>query len=251
MTLRERLGAGETILGFANTFPATGIVELMCKDVDLAWIDCQHGQIDYMAALDAVRAADRVGILSMVRVPTHDPLLLGTYADLSPSALMIPMVETVEQARSVARALTFPPLGNRSFGGRRPIDIHGLGFYRTHQPLIVAQIETLESVACAEAIAAVEGIDVLFFGPDDMKLRMGIPVETSPLDHPELLDAMRRTAKIARAAGKWSGTTAANGKAARAARDMGYQMLMCGADAQFLRLLPPQRLAEVRDALGE
>jgi len=248
--MRERLQAGETLLGFANTLPAAGIVELMCKDIDVVWIDCQHGQHDQRTALDAVRVADLLGILSTVRVPTHDPLLLGTYADLAPSSLMVPMVETRAQAEVVARALAFPPAGNRSYGGRRMIDRYGPQAYRTHVPLVMAQIETLASVEEAEAIIAVEGIDMLFFGPDDMKLRMGIPVDTSPLDHPELLEAMARTARIARAAGKFAGTTAASGKAARVVRDMGYQLLMCGADVVFIRTGAPQRLADVRDALA-
>ena len=251
MSLHERLQAGETILGFANTLPAAGIIEIMSKGWDIVWIDCQHGQLSYDSALAAVRTAMAMGIDSLVRVPTHDPGLLGVYADLSPQALMIPLVDTRQQAEAVARALCFPPRGNRSFGGRRPIDLHGMNYTHTHAPLVVAQIESPEAIEHAAEIAAVDGIDMLFFGPDDVKLRLGIPMDTVPTEHPALREAMRRVAEIARAAGKHAGATAGSGPAARAVRELGYQLIMCGSDVHCLRTIAPQRLAEVRKALSE
>lgn len=251
MTIRERLQAGEVILGMSNSYPAAGIIEVMCQGWDMVWIDGQHGQHDFASMLNAVRAADAIGVSTLVRVPTHDPLLLGTYADLDADALMIPMVETVAQARAIARALRFPPIGNRSYGGRRVIDLHGREYYLEQKPFIMAQIETLESVDNAAEIAAVEGIDLLFFGPDDMKTRMGIPIDTAIVDNPQLLDAMKRTAEAARAAGKFAGTVAATPEAVKACREMGYQVLMCGGDVTLFRLHAPQRLAEMRKALEE
>jgi 4-hydroxy-2-oxoheptanedioate aldolase len=251
MNVLQRLQAGETILGLSNSYPAAGIIEVMCPGWDMVWIDSQHGQHDYNSLLAAIRAADLLGVSTLVRVSTHDPLLLGTYADMDPDALMVPMVETPEQAESIARALRFAPRGNRSYGGRRVIDMHGRNYYQEYKPLIFAQIETLESVDNAEAIAAVEGIDLLFFGPDDMKTRMGIPIDTAPIEHPELREAMRRTAEIARAAGKFAGTVAATPPAVKACHEMGYQVLMCGGDVTLFRLHAPQRLADMKKALEE
>lgn len=94
-----------------------------------------------------------------------------------------------------------------------------------------------------------DGVDVLFLGPEDMKLRMGIPTHVAALDVPELRAIMAATADAARAAGKFAGIILSTGEAARVSRAMGYQLLTCGADAQFLRLIAPQRAAEVREAL--
>jgi len=251
MTIRERLQAGEIILGVSNSYPAAGIIEVMCPGWDMVWIDGQHGQFDYNSLLAAVRAADLLGVSTLVRVPTHDPLLLGTYADMDADALMVPMVETRAQAESIARALRFAPRGNRSYGGRRVIDMHGRNYYQDYKPLIFAQIETLESVDNAAEIAAVDGIDLLFFGPDDMKTRMGIPIDTPPLEHPQLREAMQRTAEIARAAGKFAGTVAATPPAIKACREMGYQVMMCGGDVTLFRVYAPQKLAEMKKALEE
>ncbi len=144
-SLRQRLQDGQRLLGVANAYPATGIIEGMCKGWDVVWIDGQHGQMGYDAALSAIRAAAACGIESIFRVPGHDQSMLGAYADLAPSGLMIPMVNTVAQAQAIAAALQFAPKGIRSYGGRRPIDLHGRDYYKT-SPFVIAQIETVEAV---------------------------------------------------------------------------------------------------------
>lgn len=250
MTILQRLQAGDIILGLSNSYPAAGIVELMCPGWDMVWIDGQHGAHDYNSIQAAVRAAERVGVSSLVRVPTHDPILLGTYADMDADAMMLPLVETREQAQSIARALRFAPVGNRSYGGRRVIDLNGRNYYQDYKPLIFAQIETLESVENAADIAAVEGIDLLFYGPDDMKTRLGIPIEVAALEHPQLREGMRRTAEIARAAGKFAGTTGGSPQTLPILREMGYQVIMCGGDVPYIRSMAPKSLAEMKQAMG-
>ena len=92
-TLIEKLQAGKVVLGLGNMYPAAGIIECMCKGWDFVWIDAQHGAIDYRAALNACRAADGQGVDTLLRVPGHEPGLLGKFADLGPSAIMVPMVK--------------------------------------------------------------------------------------------------------------------------------------------------------------
>jgi 2-keto-3-deoxy-L-rhamnonate aldolase RhmA len=189
-------------------------------------------------------------VASLVRVPGHEYGILGPIADLDPTAIMVPMVNTLEQAQEVVRGLRFPPLGERSFGGRRMIDHHGREYYHTRELMVVAQIETLEAVENAEKIAAVDGIDALFFSPDDMKVGMGLPINTVPAEHPRLREAMEHTARAARAAGKAVAGVAVSPEAVQAARSMGYQMFAAGADVAFLRMAAAARLAELRDVAG-
>ena len=121
----SRLRAGETLLGLCNALPAPGIIEVFHKGWDFIWIDGQHGSFGYESLYNAVVMSQLHNIETLLRVPGHDAGILGPMADLSPSALMIPIVNTVDQAKAIVSALTFPPKGTRSYGGRRPIDLYG------------------------------------------------------------------------------------------------------------------------------
>lgn len=245
--LFEQLRAGQVILGLANMYPAAGIIEGMCKGWDFVWIDGQHGEMSYDSCLRAAQAATATGIDSLIRVPGHDHRDLGMFADLAPAAIMVPMVDSVEQAKGIVQGLRFPPLGNRSYGGRRIIDLHGRNYVQETELLVVAQIETLEAAACADEIAAVDGIDLLFFGPDDMKVRMGIPINTPINENDELRKAMAQTATAARNAGKFAGTVAGTTAAAEMVTVLGYQLLMGGGDIAFLRTLAAEKLSALRE----
>src|SRR5688500_881813 len=115
----EKLRDGRVLLGVCNAYPAAGIVELLGRGWDFMWIDAQHGQHDYRSSMDAVRASEMIGCDTLLRPPGQNPDELGRYADLWPSMLMVPMIDTAAQAAAVVRATRFPPLGNRSYGGRR------------------------------------------------------------------------------------------------------------------------------------
>ena len=246
----ERLKADATMLGFCTSYPAPAIIEGIGTGWDFVWIDGQHGEIDYHAAISAVRAADLVGLATLLRVPTHDAGMLGMYADTDAAAIMVPMVNDAAQARHIVSALKFPPDGTRSYGGRRVIDRTGRDYYRTRQQLIVAQIETREAVGNARDIAATPGIDGLFFGPDDMKVQMGIDVNTTPLDHPRLVEAMTATADAARSHGKFAAGVAPTVEAINRMRSWGYRVLVGGADVGWLRTVAAAKLQEFRGAIS-
>lgn len=249
-TLAEKLRGGKMVLGLGLMYPAPSIIESMCKGWDFAWIDTQHGQFSYDTTLHGCQVAAACGIDSIVRVPGHEASTLGRFADINPSAIMVPMVNSADEARAIIRGLRFPPLGMRSYGGRRVIDVDGREFYRERELVSVLQIETKEGLAAAEAIAAVETVDVLFFGPDDMKIQMGLPVNASITDTPEIRAAMDAVAKAARKAGKFAGCVAATGPAVRMAADMGYTLVVGGGDVGFLRTAAPAKLEELQKALA-
>ena len=249
--LLEKIRAGQVVLGLGYMYPASGMIEGMCRNWDFVWIDGQHGQISYDSALHAVQAADAMGIESVLRVPGHEFGIVGPFADLAPSAIMVPMVNNAHQARNVVSHLRFPPLGIRSFGGRRVIDLDGRDYYRDRELMVIAQIETLEAVEHAESIINTEGIDMLFFGPDDMKVRMDIQVDTPYTDNKLLREAMAKVAAAARAAGKSCGNVAATAETLRMSVDMGYQLIIGGSDAGFLRTASARTLAELRKVIDD
>lgn len=249
-TLRDKLNTGKVLLGLGHMYPAAGIIEGMGTGWDFSWIDMQHGQHDYHSTLDAIRAAELTGLHTMVRVPGHSPDAMSKVADMDPDAVMVPMVNTADDARAAVDALRFPPVGRRSYGGRRVIDRHGRGYYKDRDLLVVAQIETLEALGRVDEIASVDGIDVLFFGPDDMKLRMGLDLSTSVMDNDQLRDAMRDVAAAAARAGKHSGVVAVTSEMLGINLEMGYRLVVGGGDIMFLRNGAADALDKLRAALS-
>ena len=241
---------GKPRLGLSNMYPAPAIIESMARGWDFVWIDAQHGAHDYQSVANCVRATELVGADTVIRPPSHDPGFLATLCDLAPSALMIPMVNSAAEADAVVRATTYPPRGIRSFGGRRVIDLHGRDYYKNTRVGIVAQIETVEAVANVEEIIAVEGVDAVFFGPDDMKVQMGLPVGTPILENPRTLEALKRTAAAARKAGKIAGCVAIAKDDVLTMVDLGYQLLVSGGDSAFVRKMAADSLKMLQDALS-
>jgi len=252
VSLKERLTNGEVALGFALVLPAAAIIEHAGKDWDWIWIDSQHGQHDYRSMLECVRVADACGVAPIVRVPGHDPGAIGRVLDMRPTGIMVPMVDSPDDAHRIVEAVRFPPLGKRSYGGRRAIDMEGREYFQTADDnmLLLTQIETREAVENAEAIAATEGVDVLFFGPDDMKVRLGIPINTPATESDVLARAMADTAAAAKNAGKCTGCIAATPDSLVMATSLGYRLIVGGGDVPFLRATSPARLAELRAALS-
>ena len=243
-------GEDRVMLGLCNMYPAAGIIEGMCPGWDFVWIDGQHGQHDYRSIMEAIRAAQNMGVASLVRVPGHEASTLGQIADLAPSAVMVPMVNTVEEAEAVVRAVRFPPRGARSYGGRRVTDLMGREFYQDPGLALVVQIETERGAHNAEAIAQVDGVDGLFFGPDDMKVSLGLPINASPTDNDRLRAAMQQAGAAAKNAGVFAACTAGNAAVSKLAVELGFQALVGGGDIAFMRARAAEQLAVMRDATG-
>ncbi|MFH0963629.1 MAG: aldolase/citrate lyase family protein [Planctomycetota bacterium] len=250
-SLFDRLKAGDVVLGFNVMFPAAGIIECVGRGWDWVWIDGQHGQHDYRSILECVRVADSLGLAPIVRVPGHDPGTIGRALDMKPAGIMVPMVNTAEDAREIVAAMRFPPLGARSFGGRRVCDLGGREYHRTvdAETALLAQIETPEGIANADEIASVPGVDVLFFGPDDVKVRLGIPIDASLADSSALSEALQAVGRAAADAGKFAGCPAGDRRSFELAVSLGYRLLVGGADVGFLRAAAAAKRKEFQEAL--
>jgi 4-hydroxy-2-oxoheptanedioate aldolase len=247
--LREKLNNNEVTLGLSMMYPAPGIIECMGVGWDWIWIDSQHGQIDYQTMLHSIRTAEICGLPAIPRVPGHEVGFVARVLDMEPAGIMIPMIDTPEQARQVVEMVCFPPLGGRSYGGRRVIDRGGREYCYTanDDTLLVVQIETPTAVENAEAIAATEGVDALFFGPDDIKLRMGIPINAQINESDDLARAMEKTIKAAKNAGKVGGCPAKDAVVLRLVASLGYQLIVGGGDAAFLRTASSATLEKLRN----
>jgi len=188
----------------------------------------------------------------VLRLPGDDWHLIGTALDWGAWNLMIPVVESAEQARAIVRAAHFPPLGARSAAGSRPYMMHGQGDYvekaRRWTTLIV-QIETATGLENAEEIAAVEGIDALFIGTGDLSLSLGVPLaerETSQ----RIEDAIVRVGDVARRAGVHAGLICAP-EDLQKRRDQGYTFFSLIMVLRQVAAMMGQALEEGRRAISD
>jgi 2-keto-3-deoxy-L-rhamnonate aldolase RhmA len=236
-------------LGLAICYPAPGIIEQVGSEWDWIWIDGQHGQFGYQDLLAAARACNFIDRPAVIRVPGHDPGPIGLALDMAIDGVMVPMVNTAEEARQIVQAAKFHPLGSRSFGGRRVCDLFGPGYAQAPiQPLLICQIETQIGLENAEAIAAVEGVDVLFFGADDMAISRGLTMGQVP---PGSFDAARmQVSQAAKRQGKFCGGVFVAPEAAAQAVSMGYNLLVGGVDVFFLLLGSAERAKMLRPIIN-
>jgi len=234
-TLRTAL-AQQPLLGLCVTYPAPGIIERIGADWDWIWIDGQHGELHGSDLLEAVRTCDVVGRPAVVRVPGSAYGAIGKALDTAAAGVMAPMVQDATQAGELVQAAKFPPLGIRSYGGRRPIDRFGRSYAQpehARQPLLICQIESPNGLKNVEAIAAVDGVDVLFFGADDMALQAGLPLD-QPRPAGYFDEALQRVAAAAAAEGKLAGGVFTTTEALQQAVELGYRLIAGSADASLL-----------------
>jgi len=174
--LKARLLAGKRALGCWTVLGAPAVIELLALcGFDFLLLDQEHGFGEPSALLHSLQAmAATPACSSVVRVPSNDPHYLKRVLDAGVEGVMVPNVETAEDARAIVAACRYPPAGRRgsALGSARASD-YGIrsADYRqraAQELLIVCQIESPRAVENVEAIAAVEGVDVMFIGPHDL-----------------------------------------------------------------------------------
>jgi 2-keto-3-deoxy-L-rhamnonate aldolase RhmA len=175
----------------------------------------------------------------MVRVPRGEYTWIARALDLGARGVMIPMVESAQHAEAIVQACRYPPAGRRgaAFGFAQCDYLGGdVGekIRRYHErTMIIAQIETERGLDQVEAIAAVDGIDVLWVGHFDLSNFMGMPAR---FDDPRFDSAMRKVAQVARRHGKAAGFMATDAAWIARARDMGFTMIAGGTDTGLLEI---------------
>jgi 2-keto-3-deoxy-L-rhamnonate aldolase RhmA len=207
---RERLRRDELAIGIGVRGVRGVEVAPIMKTAGLDWlfIDLEHGATSVETAASICVAALSAGIAPLVRVPQGD-LNLGTRClDAGALGIVMPHVDTVEQAQAMVSAFRFAPQGHRSIAG----NYAQLGFAPTAAAdvvsafneaiLVVAMMETPRAIDNAESIAAIPGIDVLLMGTNDLCLEMGI---AGQIDHPRVTQAIDSVVAACRKHGKWAG----------------------------------------------
>ncbi|MFF5258000.1 HpcH/HpaI aldolase/citrate lyase family protein [Actinomadura viridis] len=180
-TLRQRLRSGEPLLGGLLRMPGEALVEIAgIAGLDFVLVDCEHGPADLVALQHHITAAAAHGLPVLVRVGADDPGLVLRVLDLGATGIVVPHVDTADQARAAVTAAHYPPLGGRGFAtysragrfGAVPIAEHLRR--AAEETLVVVMAETPSACANASEILAVEGVDAVWVGPADLSVAMGL-----------------------------------------------------------------------------
>lgn len=181
--MKARLARGETTLGCSLMIPSPQIVEMLgYAGFDWVLLDCEHGSLSPADVEVMGMAADACGITPIARPKTNSAADIQAVLDRGVHGVQIPHIDTAEDARRAVAAVKFGPGAGRGLAaGTRP-DRWGLGvkmqdFARATnaQTLVCVQLESETAIRNADAILAVEGIDVFFIGPSDLSQSMGFP----------------------------------------------------------------------------
>lgn len=248
---RDALQSGRPQIGFCIMYPAPGIIERVGPDWDWIWIDGQHGEIDYAETLAIVRACNLAGRPAFPRVASHEFGAVGKALDTAADGVIVPVVDTPEEARAVVKAAKFPPLGGRSYGGRRPVDLSSRLYADTanEDTILICQIESPLAIDNVDAIAAIDGVDALFLGPDDIMLRRGYPMN-APRNKETLGRDMEAVANACAKHGKFSVIVGFGDEMLELCLSMAFNMIVCGGDVAFLANTSRDTSAHVREIVG-
>ena len=243
---RSRLRNGERIRALFVSTSDGNLCELVAL---LGWeiliVDGEHGAVTPRDMENIARACERRGVAAGVRVPMNAPAEVGRYLDAGATVIMFPMVEGLQQVEQMIRLVRYSPEGHRGVAAPRCADF-GL---RESSPeelaranrdvIVVAQIETVEGVAHADAIASVNGVDALFVGPADLSVALGAP---SRWDSVVFESAVDKVARAASQAGKTLGAYAGDRERTRWYEAKGARLM--AAALEDLIILGSQSLKE-------
>jgi len=239
--VKEKLSTGQATLGgwIMTSSPAAAEVMAVCG-FDWVAIDMEHTSVNYETIEHAMRAIQLHDCVPMVRVAAHDPTIIKRCLDVGAVGVVVPMVNTAEQARSVVTAARFPPHGSRGASFARAA-IFGENFqqyYRTanDEVIVVAMVEDIESVKNIEQIVAVAGVDALFFGPYDLSKSMGI---VGQFKHPDFVALVEKVKSAAARVKMPVGihVIPPDPNEVRDRVNQGFQFIACSVDTQMILTL--------------
>ncbi len=235
--LRRRILAGETLLGAWASLASPGSAELMGRaGLDWVVVDLEHGNTTESELLAHLTAIEASGSVALVRPPSGERLRIGRALDLGAAGIVVPRLDTAEQVREAVTFLRYPPAGQRGVAlltrGARLGTVNHAGVAALNDDIVgIVQIELPSAVEEAEAIAATDGVDVLFVGPADLSHSLGVPGQFADARYQ---DALQRVVAACRAHGKSPGILLYDHASFRPHLDLGFTFVGIGADISFV-----------------
>ncbi len=249
--VKQRLKRGQPTIGTWLTTGHLHIARVLARSgFDWLTLDVEHAPYDWRETAAVVAAIADAGCVPLIRVPEGSHTWIKRALDAGAHGIVVPMVETVQQAQAAIAAAKYPPQGNRSAGG----GMHNLNFDCTveeyflganDQTLVVLQTESPQGIENAQEIYALPGCDAIFIGPNDLKFQMRQPDGSFPSDE-ELEKAIQRILAIGRDVRKPIGMHVLNVEQANLRIGQGMQFVAVSSDLGMMN----HSAREIGDALG-
>jgi 2-keto-3-deoxy-L-rhamnonate aldolase RhmA len=245
---KEKLSRGEPVYSMTVRLVRTVDIASIAYTAgfDAIYIDLEHSSFPLEAASQICLACNHLGVTPLVRVPGLDPSLIGRVLDIGAMGIILPGVQSADEARALVSAVKHAPLGKRSLAGAAP-QLN----YRTFPPdqvvqaldetsLVVPMIESQAGLDAVETIAAVDGVDMLLVGANDLSVELGV---AGQMDHPQVDGAYRRVIDACRAQGKAIGIGGLGGRPDLIQRyqELGANYVSTGNDISFLSAAAAQK----------
>ena len=232
---KHALKAGKPQIGIWSSLSSHIVAEILANSgLDWVLLDTEHSPNELPMVQSQLHAMHGGAATPIVRVPWNDMVMVKRFLDIGAQSLLLPYVQTVEEAKSAVAYMRYPQEGVRGVAG----STRAAGYGRTRDYLkkahtelcLLVQVETRKAMASIEAIAAVEGVDGVFIGPNDLSADMG---HLGNWRHPEVWKVMEAAARKIRDAGKAPGILVGEAEGRRCL-DMGYQFVAVGSDIGLL-----------------
>jgi 2-keto-3-deoxy-L-rhamnonate aldolase RhmA len=240
--------AGERLIGTVLTVSDPALAELTADAFDFVWIDLEHAALTVADAQALAIAASAANAAALVRLPRWDCERLTAILDSGVDGIVVPHVETVEQARGLVSRVRYPPHGARSVAHRRASRWGRYAGSAACRATCVVQVESQTALASVDGIAHVDGVDALVIGSADLALDMGA---SAGLEDPRLIAAIGAVQRAARGAGIASGL-AASGDQRSLARALGGRsnVIVYSADVRLYAEAHDRAAVIARSALA-
>jgi 2-keto-3-deoxy-L-rhamnonate aldolase RhmA len=250
--VKEKLARDEVVASMTIRLTRGVEIARMAKTAgfDMIYVDMEHSTITLDMTGQICLAALSCGIAPMVRVPANTPDYIQRVLDGGALGIVAPGIGSAEEARAVVRAAKFAPLGERGAGGALPhLEYRSFPAAEANAAvndatMVIVQFESAEALDKADEIAAVEGVDMVLLGVNDMLSSMGLAGQH---EHPKVRDAYARTIAACRKHGKHVGVGGLSTKPKLAAEfiAMGARMVSTGTDIQFLQAAMNDKASQV------
>jgi 4-hydroxy-2-oxoheptanedioate aldolase len=236
--VKERLQAGERVVGCFVPIPSPELVELCAlSGFDFVLLDAEHGPISPTTAYPMILAAEAQSITPLARIGQLDRQVILKFLDLGIAGVMIPQVNDGAAAEDAVAALRFPPRGRRGIAGSRAFDFGNARPPSERVPVLndrilsMVQFENVTALDHLDEILRTPDLDMLFVGPNDLAASMGYAGQPG---HPEVTRLVdEQVIPLAKKHGKSLGTVAVDGASAAATFNRGFDMVVAGASALF------------------
>jgi 4-hydroxy-2-oxoheptanedioate aldolase len=236
--LKHRIASGQAVVGTIPAFPCAELVEACgLLGFDFIFIDGEHDGVDPIQCRELVRAADAVGMPSVVRVPHNDPQTILGYLETGALSILAPHVNSAEEVLAGIQAVRYPPEGIRGAGSATRAANYGITQsgaehfqFANSQTLFMPVLEEAVAFEHLDEMLKVPGLEVIVIGPGDLALSMGYPGRS---DHPEVQHLIEEGFTKARQAGIAVGIAARDAASTRAMIDRGFQIIVTSSGAFF------------------